>query len=348
MRKLSINSGILILSFFLIVGATGSKTAKAMPAADFYAKETVTVVVPYGAGGGVDYLARLFSSYWPEVVPGGTMKVKNVTGAAGIRGTNYIYAARPDGLTIGVSVFAGSMIAPPLWKAPGVEFDPAKFIYLGAVSKDPFMFSISSKLPYKSIEEMKGVKGFKFAGIERYGQPSLGAALIAKIFQFEEPKIIVGYGGTKEVGLSVGRGETDGYVLAAASTVQDIAAGYVKKPLVVLDTTRTKWFPDVPALTELTQLSPKIKIYFDIFVSMAEGRPFFMPPGVPQDKVQFMRDAFNKIINLKGFQRQAKYRWPVWEEPLSGEAAQALISSVMNVPEEDVAAYKKLADEYIQ
>jgi tripartite-type tricarboxylate transporter receptor subunit TctC len=348
MKKLSTILGSLILGSFFVLGILSPEMAEATAPADLYGKRTVTVVVPYGAGGGVDYVARLFASYWPEVVPGGTMVVKNVTGAAGIRGTNYIYAADPDGLTIGVSVLAGSLLAPPLWKEAGVRFAPAKFLYLGAITKDPYIFTISSKLPYKSMEDMKGVKGFKFAGIERYGQPVLGAALVINLFHFVEPKIIVGYGGTKEVALSVGRGETDGYVLAAASTVEDINAGYVKKPLVVLDKKRTPWFPDVPTVGELTQLSPKMKVYFEIFRSMAEGRPFFMPPGVSQDKVRFMRDAFNKIVNLKGFQRQAKYRWKVWEDPLPGEEVQALVESVMSVPEDEVQGYKKLADKYLQ
>jgi tripartite-type tricarboxylate transporter receptor subunit TctC len=348
MYKRSSSLTALLLSLFMVASTLAPDAAKADTAADFYAKQAVTVVVPYGAGGGVDFLARLFASCWPQVVPGGTMVVKNVTGAAGIRGTNYIYAANPDGLTIGISVLAGSLIAPPLWKDPGVRFDPDKFIYLGAITKDPYIFTISSKLPYKSMKEIEGVKGFKFAGIERIGQPVLGAALIADLFKFVDPRIVVGYSGTKEVALSVARGETDGYVLAAASTVEDIKAGYVKKPLVVLDSKRTKWFPDVPTVSELAQLSPKMKVYFNIFESMAEGRPFLMPPGVPQDKVQFMRDAFNKIVNTKDFQTQAMTHWRVWEDPLSGEEVQALVKSVMSTPEADVEAFRKLADKYLR
>lgn len=347
MQKLLTGLAISILNLLFILGALTPGSAKAATAADFYAKKIVNVVVPFGAGGGVDYIARLFARYWPELVPGGTMVVKNMTGSGGIRGTNFIYTADPDGLTIGVAMMT-TLIAPPLWKDPGVKYDPVKFVYMGTVTKDPNVFAISSKLPYKSMEEMKGVKGFKFAAVERAGLPVLGAALTADLFQFVGARIVAGYSGTKEVSLSVGRGETDGYVFPPASTVEDISAGHVKKPLMVLDTKRTKWFPDVPAVTELTHLSPQMKVFLEILKSMSEGRPFFMPPGVPQDRVQFMRNAFDKIVNLKDFKTKGMVRWSVWEDALSGDEIHALVKSAMSASEDDIAIFKKLADKYLQ
>src|SRR3972149_1723027 len=104
MQKLFTGLAISILNLLLILGVLNPESAKASTAADFYAKKTVNVVVPFGAGGGVDYIARLFARYWPELVPGGTMLIKNMTGSGGIRGTNSVYSADPDGLTIGVAM----------------------------------------------------------------------------------------------------------------------------------------------------------------------------------------------------------------------------------------------------
>ena len=56
------------------------------------------------------------------------------------------------------------------------------------------------------------------------------------------------------------------------------------------------------------------------------------PPGIPADKVKFVRDAFAKITAMKGFQDQAKFYFPIWTEPMSGDAVLEYIKQSQTLP----------------
>ncbi len=68
---------------------------------DFRGK-TITYIVATGPGGGYDTYGRLISRYMQKYLPGSRVVVRNVPGAGHIVGANTIYAAKPDGLTIGM------------------------------------------------------------------------------------------------------------------------------------------------------------------------------------------------------------------------------------------------------
>ena len=135
-------------------------------------------------------------------------------------------------------------------------------------------------------------------------------------------------------------------MFGSASTNEDIKKGFVKPPFCVLDWDRSEWWPDTPTLPEIVELSPQQEAFFSLFVAMAQGRPYFMPPGVPADRVQFARDAFDKIVTMKGFLRQGKLRWKVWEEPKRGEEIAEFMNEVTAIPREDVARFEQLVQKY--
>src|SRR3970040_324212 len=87
-----------ILSLVLAVFAA---PAAAQTGADFYKGKTVTYIVATAAGGGYDAYGRLVSEFMQKHLPGSTFVVRNLPGAGHVIGTNAIYNARPDGLTIG-------------------------------------------------------------------------------------------------------------------------------------------------------------------------------------------------------------------------------------------------------
>ena len=76
--------------------------AMADPAADYFKGKTVTYIVATGPGGGYDSYARAISRYLPKYLNGARVLVRNVPGAGHIVGAIEIYAAKPDGLTIGM------------------------------------------------------------------------------------------------------------------------------------------------------------------------------------------------------------------------------------------------------
>ncbi len=74
----------------------------AMPAsADYYAGQTIRIVIPFSAGGGTDTFGRLIATHLGRHIPGNpTVIAENVTGAGGLLGSNEFFRSERDGLTL--------------------------------------------------------------------------------------------------------------------------------------------------------------------------------------------------------------------------------------------------------
>ncbi len=334
----------LTLSLFLVSGACTPAAPTAVTAADFYKNNTVTIIVPWSAGGSTDYAARLFASYWSEI-SGGTMTVKNKTGGTGMVGTNYIYAAEPDGLTIGVQE-GPSMLSAALLDNPGVQYDPLEFNYIGLFGRESDVFTIAAGLPYESLEELRNAEGLKLGGISLTGMMAQGGALVAELLQLKDARLVIGYKGGTELGLALGRGEIDCIVFKISSTLEFMEKGFVKSPFFIMDRRGSEAFPDTPILAEVLELSPEQEKLFEAFLTLQTSKIFFAPPGTPEDRVQFLQDAFDQIVTTEGFLKQAGLRWPVWTEPLSGEEAVGQVEEAMGTPSEYRLRLAELVDKY--
>src|SRR5258705_8489696 len=88
---------------------------------DMFKGKTITYIVATSPGGGYDTYGRLVARYLQKYLAGSRILVRNVPGAGNIIGANAIYAAKPDGLTIGI--FNTGLIYDQLIKRDGVQFD---------------------------------------------------------------------------------------------------------------------------------------------------------------------------------------------------------------------------------
>src|SRR5947209_19766845 len=79
----------------------GALAPRRASAADFYRGKTLTLIVGFAPGGGVDTQARTIARHLVRFIPGQpAVIVQNMEGAAGALATNYLNRAAPDGLTI--------------------------------------------------------------------------------------------------------------------------------------------------------------------------------------------------------------------------------------------------------
>src|SRR5919198_995173 len=101
-------------------------------AADFYQGKTLTVIVGYAPGGGVDASARAITRHLSRFIPGRpNIVVQNMEGAAGIVSVNRLdRRAVPDGLTLAVP--GRSWYIEAIVKRPGISFDPTRLTYIGS------------------------------------------------------------------------------------------------------------------------------------------------------------------------------------------------------------------------
>src|SRR3954464_6402364 len=114
--------------------------------------KTITYIVATGPGGGYDSYGRLIARYLQKYLPGSRVLVRNVPGAGHIVGANTIYAARPDGLTIGM--FNTGLIYDQLIGRQGVMFDLGKFTWIGKAADDTRALVVANTSGFKNFDDM--------------------------------------------------------------------------------------------------------------------------------------------------------------------------------------------------
>ncbi len=116
-----------------------------------FPSKTMTVVVPYPAGGANDMLGRLIGQKMAEVL-GGTAMVDNKPGAAALLGATAVARAPADGHTVLIGGLATHAASPHLLKA---EYDPLKdFESVGMIGSAPIIAITFNESPYKTLKDV--------------------------------------------------------------------------------------------------------------------------------------------------------------------------------------------------
>src|SRR5262249_20792400 len=121
-------------------------------AQDNWPSKPVTVIVPFGAGGNTDGLARIYSG-WVSARLGQQLVVEKQIGAGRIIGITSLAKAAPDGYTIGVGTSAGLAINPAIMKE-NLGYNAEKdFAYLHLMAIQPNMLVVHPTVPARSLAE---------------------------------------------------------------------------------------------------------------------------------------------------------------------------------------------------
>jgi putative tricarboxylic transport membrane protein len=316
---------IAIIASAAVVALAGAATLfTAVPgsAADnFYAGKTMIIVVPYGPGGGYDTWVRLFAPYLKADVGAAEVKVENRPGGGGLVGTDTVYNAQPDGLTIGDTNAAGDVFA-EMSKAPGVHFQTTKFAWLGRPDNDPHIIAVHPDGPYKTFDDLIALKGSKTVLkclASGKGSSDYNAAVIT-MNAFQVPfHMVAAFKGSHETKATFVAGGGDTISVSASDIMQ---LGPDKERIVVL--TAAEPFgklPNVPTVIEEAQKHHLPAQAIEALTTMGEvmgmGHGFFAPPGVPADRLKTLRAAFAKAFHDKTFIAKAEKAglWVGYEAP---------------------------------
>jgi tripartite-type tricarboxylate transporter receptor subunit TctC len=154
----------------LLLGATGALAMSRTARADDYPSRPVTMIVPYGPGGGVSINARALQPYYEKTL-GTRVIVENREGAGGITGYTVGAFAKPDGYTI--TMVSPAITASP-WLVPNVRFTPEDYAFIGQVSFVPNMLVVNADSPFQTLKDlvdaMKAEPGEISTGSRQAGQ----------------------------------------------------------------------------------------------------------------------------------------------------------------------------------
>src|SRR6478609_762641 len=117
-----------------------SADAAAQPAEQFFARKTVTITIGYTAGGSYDLYGRMVARHLGKHIPGQpTLIAQNMPGAGSLKAANYLYEVAPkDGTALGVVVESAAL--EQALANPAVQYDAAKFTYVGRVATSNNIF----------------------------------------------------------------------------------------------------------------------------------------------------------------------------------------------------------------
>ncbi|WP_208828606.1 tripartite tricarboxylate transporter substrate binding protein BugD [Bradyrhizobium neotropicale] len=214
-----------------------------------FPKHSITMIVPFAAGGTSDVIARVVAEQM-SVALGQPIVIENVAGAGGSTALSRAARAEPDGYTIAIGNAGTSAATYTIY--PKLPFTPDSFVPFAVVAKTFGIIALRKDFPAKDLQEFIAYAK-KNPGKINLGHAGVGSSnyLICKSFVNAAgiDVTLVGYRGAAPALTDAIGGQIDGVCDAAASVSQAINEKLVKG-LVVGSTVRLATLPDLPASAE--------------------------------------------------------------------------------------------------
>ncbi|MFT4727380.1 MAG: tripartite-type tricarboxylate transporter receptor subunit TctC [Granulosicoccus sp.] len=278
--------------FALAVGIISSSAMAAYP------ERPVTLIVPWGAGGGTDATGRMIGSLLEKEL-GQPVNVVNRTGGSGVVGHSAIATAKPDGYTIGVAtVEIGMMHWAGLTELNGKDYTP-----IALYNYDAAGFQVSADSPWETVQDaidaIKANPGkHKASGTGQGGIWHLAlAGMLDTAGVSPDAAPWVPSKGAAPGLQELAAGGVDIVTCSIVEASALIDAGKVKS-LAIMDTDRNAAFADVPTLIEAANIDWQ----------MAAWRGLAGPKGMPEEATATLTAAFEKVWNSAEFQEFMKGR----------------------------------------
>ncbi|MDB5651009.1 MAG: tripartite tricarboxylate transporter family receptor [Hyphomicrobiales bacterium] len=284
----------------MLAGFATSASAQTPEA--FYRGKTVTMYIGTGENAGVvgaypHTIAQVIRKY----IPGNpNVVVTNMPGAGGIKLANYIQSVAPQDGTHWAFITRGFVLA-PLLKAPGAQFDPTKFNWIGSPSRSPSVGGVwTANTDVRTIGD-----AMRKEVVIGATAPSQDTAIFPNALNRPigtKFKVITGYASVPAIDLALQKGELDGkvgfaYSLLTSGSNADWLPDGKFKILVQLGLEKAKGIsPDVPLALDLAKTAEDRAVLEILCAPGAMGYPSFMGPGVPADRLWAVRKAYEDAL----------------------------------------------------
>ena len=303
--------------------ATASAPAAPAKPANPYAGKNVTYIVTTNAGGGYDAYARLIGKYLAKYLGAENVLIENIPGAGHIVGTNTLWKAKPDGLTIGT--FNAGLIYNQILARDTMQFDLKQFTWIGKAAGEPRSIVVSKSCPVQSMQDLLNSKEtikFSSAGIgsASYTETKLLAEALKLPLE-----VLPGFDGT-EGEMSMMRGEVCGQFGSTSSLQPFVNAGEGHFILTVGGT-----IEGVPNVWEFVKDGDDhAKGIISLVEALAKlGRVTAAPPGLPKELYDQLLAAYKSSLTDPAFLAEAeKLGYPI--ETGYGEDVHTLVVNALN------------------
>ena len=319
-----------------IIATALPPAASAQSVADFYRGKTIRVIVGSEAGGGYDIYARTAMRLMSKYIPGNpSFVIDNMPGGGGLLAADYLYnIATRQGLDIGV-IERGAPFE-QLFNPNGhlAKFDAQKFNWIGSPEQEIGLAFLRRPSPIHNIADVK-THELVVSATTHTAPTSVYPRMLNTLFGMKF-KVIEGYKSSQAALYALDRGEVEGHVSGASSGILRgqvapwIASGEVKV-ILQLGLKKDAAYPDAPLVTELAETDEQRQILDLLFAQQTISYPFVAPPGVPADRVDALRRAFDATMQDPEFRTDAQ-RQRLNVDPIGGSDIDRLLARVNATP----------------
>ncbi len=326
------------LTIALLAALAAASPAQADPISDFYHGKTINLVVGTSPGNDYDFRGRLIGRHMGRHIPGEpAIAPQNMPGAGGIKAANYMASIAPkDGTT--VHMIMTNMMATQAMHLSGVEFDTRQFRWIGNTTSTPNVINSWHTSGITNIEQVKTKELVVGAPNRTAGviYPTLLNKLAGMKF-----RIVTGYPGGNEVNIAMERGEVLGRGSNSWASWKSTKPQWLSEKkifiLVQVGLKRDPDLADVPLLIELASNDRDRSLMTFVSAETAISRALVTTPGVPAERVEALRRAFDATMRDPQFLADAnKAQMDI--SPMTGEESQIIADQIANTPA-DVVAY---------
>jgi len=269
----------LIAALFAALASIG------LARADTYPSRSITIIVPFSAGGPTDALARTLGDRMRQTL-GQPIVIENVTGAGGTIGVARAVQAAPDGYTLSIGHLGTHVVNGAIYP---LTFDLVKgFEPVAMIASNPMMIVTKNDVPAKNLKELiawlKTNDGKATAGTAGVGSGShfsgvYFSQLIGAKFQF------VPYRGTGPALLDLVSGQIDFIVDQASNSMVQVKAGKIR-PYAITSDKRLAAAPEIPTVDEAGLPGFHVELWSGVWA----------PKGTPKDIIGKLNAAIRDAL----------------------------------------------------
>jgi len=324
---------LLAAAIIAVAGLDGQGTpASAQTPEQFYAGKIIDFVIGYPPGGSNDVWARLIARHIGKHIPGKPNVVpKNMPGAGSFLAINTVYQVSPKDGTV-LAIGAPTAALDEKLGTQGVRFKTAELNWVGRVDSlinIVFMWHTAKVKTFADALQTEATLSGTGAG----STVSIYPTVMNNVFNTKF-KLIMGYKGSADAQLAVERGEVDGHSTSWVAVKVGHPDWWPSKKISILvqfSLTRHPELPDIPTAVDLARNDEERQILSAIMAAADVGSAFFTTPGVPPDRLNALRRAFDATMQDKEFLADVE-RTKLSVSPMKGEDLQMLVKQVSDLP----------------
>jgi tripartite-type tricarboxylate transporter receptor subunit TctC len=252
-------------------------------------------------------------------------------GAGSLVAANYMYNLAPKD---GTEIASIETFIPfeAYYRGNGVRFDPRRFSWIAALNSEMTTCVVKAQSRVQTFADLLTYEipfGATGSGAPPVTEPRvMNAVLGTKI------KLVTGYPGTADIFLAMENREVEGTCGVGWTTLMSTRGDWVsqgKLRIVVQNAVRRyKDAQAVPLILDFAKTDEQRQLLTLLAAPHRIGRPYLAPPGIPDDRLQLLRRAFDETLKDPAFLAEAD-KLKLGVNSVSGEEMEGVFADIANM-----------------